>query len=263
MSENKVEEAGNQPQTQETIEVKAETVPQSTSKKNRDTVKDPVQWNAKSGLVLRDTADLQTFAEMVLKSDLAPNGLDSVQKICIALQHGAELGFSHSQSVQSIHVINGKPGLDVKAQLALIRSKGLLETFEDIEEGDITDGTYKVTVITTRSDKKSMVKTSFSVDDAKRAGLWDERERITRYNKSTKKEYTIPNPAPWYCYPKNQIWCRAVGQNLGRNFSDVLKGLVHSKEELSDFNRNFETMKRAEKGEEVVKKGNLKFNDEE
>lgn len=262
MSENTTEQKEVQPQTQASEEAKTVEQPEVAPTPPAAKEKDPVKWNAQSGLELRNTSDLQIFAEMAIKSGLCPSSVDSVQKALIILQHGAELGFNPMMSLQSINVINGKPNLDITGQLALIRSKGVMASFEDYEEGTIDDENLVVTCITKRSDRESIVKKSFSVGDAKRAGLWDTRAEIECYNKYTKKKEKMRNPSPWYCYPKDMIWYRAVGRNLKVNFSDVLKGLVHSSEELRDFNPDFEKMKRADRVEEA-KKGNLVFTDEE
>jgi hypothetical protein len=64
------------------------------------------------GLALSSFDDAFRFAGMVAKSDFAPKDFRGKPEACLlAIQHGAELGLTPMQSLQSIAVINGKPSI--------------------------------------------------------------------------------------------------------------------------------------------------------
>ncbi len=164
------------------------------------------------GLELRTFDDLLKFAESIAKSGLAPKGFDRPEAIIIAIQMGAELGLPPLSSLQSIAVINGRPGIFGDAALALVRASGLCVLYEQIIEGE---GDSRRAVVTTQRRNGDKITTTFSVDDAKKAKLWGKQ-------------------GPWTEYPDRMLTFRARGFNLRDNFGDVLKGFKTT-EELADY----------------------------
>ena len=87
----------------------------------------------------------------------------------VAIQWGMELGLAPMQALQNIAVINGKPSIYGDALLAMVRAdhrcRGVKEYLD--KETDVC--------LITRSPHAGEVEEierKFSVDDAKRAGLW-------------------------------------------------------------------------------------------
>jgi hypothetical protein len=142
------------------------------------------------------------MAEMVAKSDLAPKDYKGKVENCfIAIQMGQEIGLAPLQAIQSIAVINGKPCIYGDAAIALVLASPFCE---DVIEVLSTDGTaYSCTAI--RKGHKPHTK-SFSIEDAKKAGLWGKA-------------------GPWTNYGPRMLQMRARGFALRDKFSDVLKGL--------------------------------------
>jgi hypothetical protein len=164
------------------------------------------------GLDLRTFDDLLRFAEVISKSGLAPKGFDRVEAIIIAIQMGAELGLAPLSSLQSIAVINGRPGIFGDAALALVRGSGLCAMYEQRIEGEEDN---RRAVVTTQRRNGDKITTTFSVADAKKARLWGKQ-------------------GPWSEYPDRMLTFRARGFNLRDNFGDVLKGFKTT-EELADY----------------------------
>lgn len=71
---------------------------------------------------------------------------------------------------------------------------------------------------------------TFSVKDAKQAGLWDQHPTKTSYGK------TKPNDAAWYRYPKRMLKARALGFVGKDGGADALKG-IQIREEAEDMQR--------------------------
>ena len=154
------------------------------------------------GIALRSLEEALVFAKAVLDGGWAPKDFKTPQAIVVAWQFGAEVGLGLMQSLQSIAVINGKPGLYGDAGKALLRSKGF-----DIEEFDgdeiKTKGFARCTI--THPRQKPVTRT-FSVEDAKKAGLWGKA-------------------GPWTQYPNRQMAWRAFWFAARDAAADVLKGL--------------------------------------
>lgn len=167
------------------------------------------------GVAIFDMDGLARFAGMVHKSGLAPKGFTTPEAIGVAIQHGLELGLAPLQSLQSIAVINGRPGIYGDAAMALVRGSGLLEWVKEETKAGKADDDFAAYCITKRAGDPEPRVTSFSIRDAKRAGLWGK-------------------PGPWVQYPQRMLLFRARGFNLRDNFPDVLRG-IKTVEELQDY----------------------------
>jgi len=176
-------------------------------------VKEQTIEMTKAGVQIKTLDDAWRLSRYVCASGFAPKGMDKPESVLIAMQQGAEIGLTPMQSLQSIAVINGRPGIYGDAALALVRASGLLESYSQSETG--TPGKDDFTAIVTTVRKGgSKITTRFSVADAKAANLWGKA-------------------GPWSQYPARMLLFRARGFNLRDNFGDVLKGL-RTTDELAD-----------------------------
>lgn len=130
----------------------------------------------------------------------------------VAMQAGAEIGLSPMQAIQNIAVINGKPGIYGPAALGLVKASGLLV---GIVEGIEGKGNERFAFCKLQRVGEPERCFTFSVSDAKVAGLWGKS-------------------GPWTQYPDRMLTARARGFALRDVFPDVLLGLAYSIEELSD-----------------------------
>lgn len=162
-----------------------------------------------TGLVLNSLEDMQIAAQLILQSGFCPDEFKKKEQVFVALQMGAELGLRPIQSVNSICIIRGKPRLWGDAALALVRKSGLLTKYAENVEGEGDEMIAKVVSI---REGKFMVEQTFSVADAKTAGLWKKA-------------------GPWTTHPKRMLKYKARAFNLRDNFSDVLMGM-HLAEEM-------------------------------
>ena len=155
------------------------------------------------------------MAEMISSSEMVPKAYKGKPgNVMVAVQMGQEVGLKPMQALQGIAVINGTPCIWGDALIGLVRSsplcKKITETF------DCQSMTATCSAIRDGEEEKT---TTFDKGDAVQAGLWDERPQITSYGKQ------IPNPSPWFTYPKRMLQMRARGFCLRDLFADVLKGL--------------------------------------
>lgn len=166
-----------------------------------------------NGLQLRSLDEAWRFANLAKASGLAPPSLDTAEKILIALQTGMEAGLSPTAALRAVNVIKGLPSWKGEAALGLIRSKGVCAEGPDPfvrGDGDKREGVLRFR----RKEMAEAVEVTFSVADAKRAGLWGNGN--------------------WSKYPDDMLQWRAVSRAGKRYFNDVLMGLPIA-EEVADY----------------------------
>lgn len=154
------------------------------------------------------------FSDMLASSSMVPKAYQGKpQDILVCVQWGYEMGLAPMQALQNIAVINGKPSVYGDAMMALVQASAVCEDVEEFFEGEGTPNPVAVCVAKRKNRKPVVAK--FSVEDAKRAGLWGKQ-------------------GPWSAYPKRMMQMRARGFALRDAFPDVLKGLI-SAEEAADY----------------------------
>jgi hypothetical protein len=174
------------------------------------------------GIMLASMDDLWRFAMVIQKSGVADKNLGekrrgqapvppTVEMVCAAVQSGMELGMGPMQSVYAFAAVRGK-GLSLlgDAARALIEASPQCEWIKDNQDelAKVTEWTDDVRgwVEAKRKDRPEPVIRSFSVAQAKAAGLWGQ-------------------PGPWTTYIARMMYYRPLGF-IGRDaFGDVLKGL--------------------------------------
>jgi hypothetical protein len=169
-------------------------------------------------VIIRPTnyQELSDFARLAANSELVPRDYrGKVGNVMIACQMGSELGLSPMQSLNSIAVINGRPGVWGDGLIGLCRQSPLCE---DIVETLTGEGDDREAVCIAKRRGAAPVEGRFSVADAKRARLWGK-------------------PGPWTEYPDRMLRNRARSFALRDAFPDVLRGL-RPVEELLDTPRD-------------------------
>ncbi len=166
----------------------------------------------------------------------AADALDEEGKLTavatMVILQGLEVNLAPMQSLQTIALINGRPLIWGDAVPALLWRAGF--KIDEWFVGDETkpDDGFVAHCRVTRPDG-SIIERLFSVADAKRAKLWDAREKVTRYKKGGRETYTIDNDAPWFRFWKRMLQMRARGFACKDGASDVLRGL-YIREEYED-----------------------------
>jgi hypothetical protein len=151
------------------------------------------------------------YAEIISKSSICPKAMQNKPgDVLVAVQMGSECGMKPLQAIQNIAVINGRPTVWGDAMLALVRSSGLLK---QISETVTDDGAIATCAVIRKGDPQA-VSRSFSLDDAKKAGL-------------------LGKQGPWQQYTSRMLQLRARSFALRDVFPDVLAGL-YMREEAMD-----------------------------
>lgn len=163
-----------------------------------------------SALVPQSLDEAFRVASAMAASGMTPKGVDKPEQVLVAIMAGAELGFAPFQAMQSFAVINGKPNIWGDALPALLWSRG----FKIKEWFDNEDEPTKAFCRITRPDGDE-IERSFSVGDAKKAGL-------------------LGKQGPWQQYQKRMLQMRARAFAARDGAADVLRGM-HVAEEVQDY----------------------------
>jgi hypothetical protein len=177
------------------------------------------------GLQLRSLDDMTRFAEIVVKSGLAPKSFDTPAKVVMALVTGAELGISAMQSLQNLAVTNGRIGVMGDMALALIETQPDFEDYQEEWSGTPGRDDWGCRITIKRRGRAPRAG-EFTVAEAKIARLWG-------------KTSADGKPSPWVTYPKRMLRYRALGFAVRDAYPHVLKG-IKTLEELADYPNNEE-----------------------
>lgn len=162
-----------------------------------------------ASLAPQNWSEAQQFAQLLANSTMVPKDfIGKPGNIMVAIQWGAEVGLGPLQAVQNIAVINGRPSIWGDAALALVRGHpACMAVREGVDgEGDARHGWCEVTRQGQQPERRS-----FSVADAKRAGLWGKT-------------------GPWQQYPDRMLQLRARGFAIRDVFPDALRGVITQEE---------------------------------
>lgn len=156
---------------------------------------------------------IQTYvalAGQIAKTEFVPESYrNRPEAILACFLKGRELGLDPFQSLESIDVIKGRPGLKPEAMRGLVQAAG-----HRIWPDTYTD--TKVTMCGARKDDPERVESvTWTLDDAKRAEL--------------------TSNATWKKYPRAMLTARATSELCRLMFSDVIKGLSYTPEEVESF----------------------------
>lgn len=152
-----------------------------------------------------------TFAKYLSESEMVPKQFRGKQGDClIAMQWGYEVNLKPLQALQNIAVINGKPGIFGDAGRAILLAAGCSIDEDDME---IVKRNNRARCKIVRPGRAPVERT-FSLEDAKTAGLWGK-------------------DGPWKTYPYRQMAWRAFWFAARDAASDLLRGMGGA-EELVD-----------------------------
>jgi hypothetical protein len=152
------------------------------------------------------------FSEILASSTMIPRDFQGKPgNVLVAIQWGREVGLGPLQALQNIAVINGRPSIWGDAALALVRGHPDCQSVQEGVDGE-GDARHGWCEVTRRGEQPQ--RRTFSIADAKRAGLWGKS-------------------GPWTQYPDRMLQLRARGFAIRDVFPDALRGVL-TREEAED-----------------------------
>jgi len=148
------------------------------------------------------------------------------EAVLLVVQAGKEVGMSILNAIQQIVPVNNTLTIKGDGAKALIMASKLCSKWKEEEVGTGDDWGIKITA--QRKDTGEEKISTFTISDAKRAGLWITDEQAA---KTEKLKYS-----PWYKYGKRMLRYRSLGFICRDLFPDVLQG-IYVFEEVEDYER--------------------------
>lgn len=155
------------------------------------------------GLQFSDLESMWRFCAAVVNSRTFKD-IDTPEVALIRLQAGLELGLTPIWSLTNIMVVNGRPSVWGDALLGLVLNH---KDCEDVIESFEGTGDNLVAICEVKRRGRLPVKREFSVNDAKRGGLYTKNQSVHN------------------TYPKRMLQMRARSWACRDSFADVLRGL--------------------------------------
>lgn len=151
--------------------------------------------------------DAWRIAGALAASGMTPKDISTQEKVLAVIMAGAEIGMAPFQALQSFAVINGRPALWGDGMLATVRKYGVRVAEHLVGSGD----DMVATCVVDRPDTGETITRTFSVANAKRAGLWGKQ-------------------GPWSAYPERMLQMRARAWALRDGCADMLRGMKMAEE---------------------------------
>lgn len=158
-------------------------------------------------LVQPDYESLWKLSQRVSNTPFVPSALRGKNEAVLAcVLYGAELGLGPMQSLNSIHVIEGRTAMSPELMRAMVARHGhRIDVLENSNTACEVEGT--------RADTGSTAKVRWTMEDAKMAGLAGKNN--------------------WKTYPRAMLLARATSELCRIVFPDVIAGLSYTPEEIS------------------------------
>ena len=155
--------------------------------------------------------EAQQYATIFANSGICPEAYKGrPNDVLIIWQMGNELGLGKMQALRTLGCINGVPFAWGDGLLALVKRHREFEDMREWTEGELSKGTLTAFCTIKRKEQEPTTQ-KFSMEDAKRAGLWGKR-------------------GPWTQYPARMLQHRARGFAARDAFPDALFGLMSEHE---------------------------------
>lgn len=199
---------------------------------------------ARRGIIPQNIEEVWRIAKISVSAGLMKHVRDGdpIAMAAMIIMKGDTLGLDPSASLDSIALINGRTCVYGKAIPALVRMRG--HKIREWETGTRMTDDWTFHCEVTRGDTGEVITRSFSVLDAKQAGLWTQEPVLKKRGRDG--PYEKENDSPWYRYPQRMLPARAKGYAVSDGAPEALLGM-YTVEEMQDVIRA-EEMQAEERG---------------
>jgi len=156
--------------------------------------------------IVKSAADALAIGETFFKSGMFSD-IKSAQQAVVKIMAGAEMGISPFAAMSGIHIIQGKPTIGAGLMAARVKGFGKYD-YRVLEHTDKVCSIEFGTKVP-GSDIKSLGISTFTIDDAKKAGT----KNIDRF-------------------PKNMLFARAMSNGVKWYTPDIYENPVYVPEEM-------------------------------
>jgi len=161
--------------------------------------------------LIKSSADAISIGETFYKSGMFAD-IKSAQQAVVKIMAGAEMGISPFQAMSGIHIIQGKPTIGAGLMASRVKASGKYNY-------KVTEMTDKVCTIDFIEGGQSIGTSSFTIEDAKKAGT-----------KNLDK------------FPRNMLFARAMSNGVRWFCPDIYEGPVYVPEEMENITEDVQAV---------------------
>lgn len=161
--------------------------------------------------LIKSSADAISIGETFYKSGMFAD-IKSAQQAVVKIMAGAEMGISPFQAMSGIHIIQGKPTIGAGLMASRVKASGKYNY-------KVTEMTDKVCSIEFTEGGQSIGTSSFTIEDAKKAGT----KNIDRF-------------------PRNMLFARAMSNGVRWFCPDIYEGPVYVPEEMENITEDVQAV---------------------
>lgn len=161
--------------------------------------------------LIKSSADAISIGETFYKSGMFAD-IKSAQQAVVKIMAGAEMGISPFQAMSGIHIIQGKPTIGAGLMASRVKASGKYNY-------KVTEMTDKVCTIEFIEGGQSIGTSSFTIEDAKKAGT-----------KNLDK------------FPRNMLFARAMSNGVRWFCPDIYEGPVYVPEEMESITEDVQAV---------------------
>ena len=161
--------------------------------------------------LIKSSADAISIGETFYKSGMFAD-IKSAQQAVVKIMAGAEMGISPFQAMSGIHIIQGKPTIGAGIMASRVKASGKYNY-------KVTEMSDKVCTIDFLEGGQSIGTSSFTIEDAKKAGT-----------KNLDK------------FPRNMLFARAMSNGVRWFCPDIYEGPVYVPEEMESITEDVQAV---------------------
>lgn len=161
--------------------------------------------------LIKSSADAISIGETFYKSGMFQD-IKSAQQAVVKIMAGAEMGISPFQAMSGIHIIQGKPTIGAGLMASRVKASGKYNY-------KVTEMSDKVCTIDFLEGGQSIGTSSFTIEDAKKAGT-----------KNLDK------------FPRNMLFARAMSNGVRWFCPDIYEGPVYVPEEMESITEDVQAV---------------------
>lgn len=194
----------------------------------------PISNNTNCAIQMQNLGQVIELAEYLFSSGLCPQTLKDSKQVAVCLMKAIEFGVNPITSMEWSVVIKGRHTYYGDLVIGMVQAHPTYGNMRTCFTGKPFDDDFTAHCFTTRiQDGKALPEKefTFSVLDAKRAGLWSDKPKIMKRNYQTQQMYETENDSPWYRFPKDMLTWRVKIRACRTEWADVTKGIKFYEEE--------------------------------
>lgn len=167
----------------------------------------------RSAIAVQSLDEIQTFSSIAVRSGLFKDLKEEAQAV-VKIMAGAEMGIGAVAALRGIDLVDGQMTFRAHLMAAMLKKSGKYDY-------RIRESTDERCAIEFFQQQESLGTHSFTMEQAKKAGLFERRNRQGQVTRG-----------PWQLYPEDMLYNRTMAKGARMFCPDIFIGAVYDQDEL-------------------------------